>query len=419
LIITIDTLRADRLDSYGCGQYLTPEMDRFAQRGVTFSKMITQIPLTGPAHTSLMTGRYAHAHGGVRNTVYLHDSIPTFAEILRGAGYTTAAFVSGWTLRSQMCRLDRGFDRYDDHMTNRYAMINSERLADETVAAVGTWLKQQHDQPVFLWVHFFDPHNPYRPHPEFSSLSATPPFSARQGGKKLLRYNEEVAFTDRQAARVLRDFITARPQSSHLTVITADHGESFGDHNYWGHGRQVYDSNLLVPLIIHWDRLPCAGQIETLPVQTVDLMPTLLAAAGQQIATPQSDGHNLMPLLLRVQPREQLLSRRLYFETYPGAAKMVPAGLKRQITARPSKAGLMEQDVKYIYTPRTGRLEIFNTADDPVERRSLPFPPKQIGDVRQTLETWYAQPGQSTTTGTQSELTAEDIEILEKLGYVE
>jgi len=420
LLITVDTLRADRLDSYGCGQYLAPFIDRLARRSVQCAISITQIPLTGPAHSSLLTGRYAHSHGVVRNTIPLRDDVPTLAEILSANGYQTAAFISGWTLRSPVSHLDRGFAHYDERLTDRYKMLNLRRAADETTDAVLAWLeKADGERPLFLWVHYFDPHDPYRRREKFLTQARVPAYSRSLRSKKLENYNSDVAFVDRELERMVRGFDQARRGRRRLTIFTADHGESFGEQHYWGHGRRVYDSNLRVPLIFADAPGLAEGRLSTRPAQTVDVLPTILQALGKENLTPPVDGESLLPWLRAAAPAKASATRRLYFETYPGANKLLPRGIRRKVTVRPSRAGFLEGDLKVIFTPRSGRLEIYDLAVDPAESHPLDFAPPRFGNTREVLRSWFHKLEANTLTVEQPELSREDQETLETLGYLE
>jgi arylsulfatase A-like enzyme/Flp pilus assembly protein TadD len=283
LLITLDTTRADRLGSYGYTAAATPHLDRLAAAGIRFDQALSSVPLTLPSHASLMTGRQPYAHG-VRNNGYfvLRDETPTLAEAFAAAGYETAAFVSAFVLDRQF-GLAQGFSRYDDALDRGAgdgASLESERRGDRTVAAAVRWLSaRERTRPFFLWVHLFDPHDPYLP---------PPPFRERFAGRL---YDGEVAFTDALVGSLLEK--AADPMSPVLTVVAGDHGESLGDHGESTHGLFVYDGVLRVPLIISGAGV--APAVVRQQVRLIDVAATIADLAGLE-APAGAEGRSLRPL---------------------------------------------------------------------------------------------------------------------------
>ena len=281
ILITIDTLRADHLGCYGDAGAATPVLDRLARSGTRFAHVVAPVPLTLPSHASLLTGVTPLAHGVHDNVGFaLGTSMPTIAERFKSAGYETAAFVSGAPL-DRASGLARGFDQYDDLMTrggdaaaerrrvNR-AAVNNERRADETVAAVAEWLRQEpgaQTRPLFLWVHLFDPHAPY---------DAPEPFRTRFSDRP---YDGEIAFVDSQIGVLLDGVKRARQGRGALAAVTADHGEGLGEHGEPTHGLFVYDSTIRVPLILDGPGVPSGLVVERM-ARVIDVAPTLLDIAG-------------------------------------------------------------------------------------------------------------------------------------------
>jgi arylsulfatase A-like enzyme len=285
LLVTIDTLRADHVGCYGDGNAATPVMDGLASRGVRFAEAIAPVPLTLPSHASLLTATTPLVHGVRDNAGFvLGAAPPTVAEAFRAAGYSTAAFVSGFPV-SRRFGLGRGFDAYDDRFPRgddpaRPSYV--ERRADETVAAATEWLRgRQSDaiRPVFAWVHFFDPHAPYdAPEPYRSRFRQRP-------------YDGEIAFADAQLGALLAAWRSLRPGRDPLVVVAADHGEGLGEHGEPTHGLFIYDSTLRVPLIASGPGIP-AGRTVTGAVSLIDVAPTLLDFAGLP-PLKDSEGHSL------------------------------------------------------------------------------------------------------------------------------
>jgi len=278
LLITVDTLRPDAL-GWVSGKNATPAIDELAREGVRFRSAVAPVPLTLPSHVSVMTGMLPRRHGVHDNGQVVAKNQATLAKALRARGWTTGAFVSGFPLRRTF-GLDAGFDVYDDRMTSG-GEGGLERLASETTAAALAWATKA-KSPWFLWVHYYDPHEPYAPPRQFS----------RSGPRGA--YDGEVAYVDSAIAQLLRGLGPA-PARRRITVFTGDHGESLGEHNEIGHGFFLYDTTVLVPMILHAPgRL--APREEAAPGRLIDLAPTVL----DMLRLPPlagADGRTLVPLL--------------------------------------------------------------------------------------------------------------------------
>lgn len=264
VLITIDTLRADHVGCYGRASAMTPTLDEAATRGLRFEQAFAHVPLTLPSHASILTGQLPPQHRVRDNGAFrLSANTPVLTEVLAGAGYHTAAFVSGFPLDSRF-GLDRGFHLYDDRMLRgkpgRLPFV--ERPADRTTDAACQWLHQV-QTPFFLWVHYFDPHAPYQ---------AAPPPPPPQAGES--PYDGEIAFVDKELSRLLAS--VDRMQTA--VIITADHGEGLGDHGEDTHGLFIYDTTIRVPLIIVGPGIRPAVVSE--PAMLVDIAPTILSLAG-------------------------------------------------------------------------------------------------------------------------------------------
>jgi len=285
VLVTIDTLRADRVGVDGGPQGVTPALDALGRAGVVFLDATAHAPLTLPSHASILTGRYPVSHGVHDNSGFaLADSTPTLADALHGAGYHTAAFVSSYVLR-RATGLARGFDVYDDRFEGigrtHLTTTTLERKAAETAREAAAWMRNA-PHPFFLWVHFYDPHAPY---------DAPPAFAARFPGRP---YDAEVAAADFGVATLLGAIAPDR-RAATLVVATGDHGESLGEHGESEHGLLLYDATLHVPLIVQGAGL-AEGVSVRRQVRHVDLVPTIAELAGVRI--PGSvDGVSLAPLL--------------------------------------------------------------------------------------------------------------------------
>jgi arylsulfatase A-like enzyme/cytochrome c-type biogenesis protein CcmH/NrfG len=292
LLITLDTLRADRVGCYGYDQAETPVIDRLADEGVRFAHAVSAVPMTLPAHCTIMTGLYPPAHGVRDNGIFrLTGEHLTLAESLKQHDYATAAFLAAFVLDARY-GLDQGFDHYDDDLTLRHRLPtptvphNPQRPADVVVDAALAWLEAYDaagaEQPYFLWVHLFDPHLPYKP-PE--------PFAGRYRDRP---YDGEVAFVDEQIGRLFTGLAALGLADSTVTVLVGDHGEGLGDHGEPTHRQLVYESTMRVPMILHAPGVVGPGQvIEEAAVGIVDIMPTILDLLGLG-AAETGDGRSIL-----------------------------------------------------------------------------------------------------------------------------
>lgn len=337
VVVSIDTLRPDRLGCYGGSLADTPAIDALSREGIRFQNAFTPVPLTLPAHWTILTGLQPWHHGVVDNGMTLsRPPAATLAERFAGAGYDTAAFVSAFVLHRTF-GLDRGFSRYDDGPAADAALgqlLHESSPADERVDRALSWLRRERTQPFFLWLHLFDPHAPYAPPPGFRAR-----FRDRL-------YDGEVAFVDTQVARLLSALVRAGLKEKTLVVLLSDHGESLGEHGEETHGLLLYDATLRVPLILRLPGKLAAGQVRTDPVTLADVAPTILSLAGLP-ATPGIDGRDLFG------PEESSV-RAI------GAVSEAP---RRRLGWAPLIA-VREGGWKLISAPRP---ELYRVSDDPAE----------------------------------------------------
>jgi arylsulfatase A-like enzyme/Flp pilus assembly protein TadD len=271
LLVTIDTLRADALGSYG-GRAATPTLDRLAAAGARFTFAHAHAVVTLPSHTTILTGGVPYEHGMRDNSGFrVKDGTATLATRLKAAGFATGAFVGGFPLTKRF-GLAPGFDVYDDQIPELEGDVTftmPERRADEVVARATAWIGGTTGR-FFAWVHVFDPHSPYKPPADLAAAYALQP------------YDGEVAFVDR-ALGPLVDRLASLPRPT-LVIVTSDHGESLGEHGEMTHGMFAYEATLHVPLIVARVEPGASDQtrgvvIDT-PVRHVDIAPTVLEAVG-------------------------------------------------------------------------------------------------------------------------------------------
>jgi choline-sulfatase len=269
LLITIDTLRADRLGAYGYARARTPNLDALANGGTTFDRAYSASPVTLPSHATLLTGRYPPGHGSRDNGMRMSADTPTLATTLQPRGLKTAAFVAAFPLDHQF-GLNRGFGVYGDRIPRSSdGRIANERPASQVVDDAVAWLKQVAPPAAaappafFLWVHLFEPHAPYGD-----------PSSGRMVDE---RYDEEIATADREIGRLLGALGQARQDT--IVVATGDHGEAFGEHGEYAHSIFVYDTTLRVPLFISGPGVRAATRVAD-PVTLADVAPTVMRLLG-------------------------------------------------------------------------------------------------------------------------------------------
>lgn len=387
LLITLDTTRADRLGCYGYADGRTPALDALAAAGTRFSRAVTPVPLTTPAHSSILTGTYPTVHGVHNNGGYrLPEAMPTLATVLHQRGYRCAAFVSSFTVDSRF-GFDRGFELYDDRFAadSPFKGQNAERRAGETEAALAPWLERHARERFFVWVHFYDPHLPYDPPEPWRSQFAGQP------------YDGEVAYMDEAVGAVLSRLRRLGVLDDTLVVACGDHGEAFGEHGERGHGIFLYEPTLRVPLLMSAPgRLP-AGRAVTSRARLVDVMPTILdllsipAPAGLQ-------GRSLLPVIRG----EETGDRDAYLETfYP-----------RENFGWSEYTGLLRADWKYLQAPQP---ELYDLAADPGEERNLYLPRnRQARELRRELQSLILH-GAPTR---RAELSPEERSRLTSLGYL-
>jgi choline-sulfatase len=286
-LITIDTLRADHVHCYGYKQVKTPALDALARDGIRFEQAFTASPITNTSHASILTGLLPSSHGVTDFGVPLSPANPTLAGLLHRQRYHTAAFIGAVILDSKTLApgFDRGFDFYDnfpEHPTSKSRWGRLERRGMEVVRHAETWLSQHPAGPHFLWVHLYDPHDPYEP-PE--------PYSRIYKGHL---YDGEIAYADSALANFIAYLKKTGRYRNSIIVVVGDHGEGLGEHHEDTHGIFLYDSTTHVPLILKLAHELNAGVVVDAQVTTLDIAPTILDLAGAP-AFEKTDGGSLKP----------------------------------------------------------------------------------------------------------------------------
>jgi arylsulfatase A-like enzyme/Flp pilus assembly protein TadD len=341
ILVTVDTLRTDRLGCYGGRLIHTPAFDALAADGVLFEKAFTPMPLTAPSHATMMTGRYPISHGlRLNGTSILSDSETTLAEIARSRGMRTGAVVSCLVLASRF-GLNQGFDFYYDEgisgTSEGHGLWYDERKAVKSVARAEKWLEAESDRPFFLWLHLFDPHHPYDPPPPFKQNYRTHP------------YDGEVVYVDRALGGFFRKVKDLGLYDDSLIILAGDHGESLGEHQESFHGTFVYDVTTHVPLIVRAPGGRRGARVADI-ASTMDIMPTALDAIGAPIPA-NVEGFSLLPAVMG---GGRVPARTIYLETIYPSATYGWAEVK----------GIRMPNFKLIDLPRP---ELYDVEDDPRE----------------------------------------------------
>ncbi len=302
IIVTLDTTRADHIGCYGNNNIETPVMDRLAKEGVRFDRLYASAPITLPNHASILTGTHPAFHGARNNgTFKVDESITTAAEIFKNRGYQTAGFIASFPLLARF-GLDQGFDVYDDRIEEgkeKRTFLFQERRAEDVNRAVFNWLDKRQDGPFFVWVHYFDPHFSYEaPSPYREKYFFEP-------------YDGEIAYADAQLGELLSRFREKGLLENAIVVVTADHGESLGEHKEKTHAILIYYATVQVPLIIWAPGILPAGQVEEDLVRSIDILPTVLDYADIEVPS-DVQGVSLRPL---IEDREDSLDLIAYTET--------------------------------------------------------------------------------------------------------
>jgi len=306
LLITIDTLRADHLSSYGYHLQTSPVIDGLASEGVRFDRAYSVIPLTGPSHFSIFTSRYPQEHGARINGVAAPNETKWLflPQILQKLGYTNLAYVSAWPLTSHLTHLDRWFAIYDEDLTRKYQVFNSSRYAEDVTPRAVSWLNQQSARrPFFMWVHYFDPHSPYSWKETFGSPKPSGNKSPRMEWRsssirqRIRNYDSEIGYTDHHVGQLLEAIDRNDLRESTLVVLTSDHGEALGEKGYVGHGRRLYESILRVPLIMRFPHRVPKGKVIRENVSLLDVTPTVLGLVTRNTSEIEKSfaGLNLLP----------------------------------------------------------------------------------------------------------------------------
>jgi arylsulfatase A-like enzyme len=455
LLVTLDTTRADHMGIYGNQQVLTEHFDRIAKEGALFTDASAVAAVTGPSHTSMFSGSGPWDHGVLLNGVPIPEDRPVLAELLYGAGYSTAAFVSAYVLDSKL-GFGRGFEVYDDDfgwirggdrvlfarlmgMVSRHLEPDEvlERRGGDTVDLALQWMDTQ-DQGWFAWVHLFDAHGPYTPPPPFDTryYEGDPRDPANTSMQQatdiaaylkpslegitdlryvLASYAGEVSYADSQLGRLLAAIDTQNT----IVVVIGDHGESLGEHGVWfNHGDDVYESSVHVPFALRWPgHIPPGTRIAT-PFEGTDLAPTVLSLIG--LVPPESmTGASAAGALISGPAFSRIEARSMCFDRKANQEERAAGRIK---DPKYRMVGLRGPQSRYVQRELDGAREYFELATDPLGLDDIFELKMQTSEGREGLDILKTHAevlfGSDATARSAMETSEEERLRLEALGYL-
>lgn len=438
VLITIDTLRANHLEYLGYAKPTSPVTEELASRAVVFREAVAQFPLTTPSHASILTGRYVRSHGATGNAVPIHPSVTLLSEILQQSGYTTAGFVTSPIVGSKY-GFDKGFDYFVERNRGDFAKsslsdwLGQLRLPriwlrltdlDRTTAATVRWVDRGAPTPFFLWIHQIAPHASYAPpfsyerewdthpsrivpsHDDIHKINAgeiTP--DETDLAHIVALYDAEIAFTETLLERVFDALRRHGLFENTLIVFTADHGESLYDRSgYIGHGRKLFDEEIVVPLFFYGPGLlPQARTIDE-PVETIHIAPTILEFLG----LPPEPSFQGMSLWSIIAP-----------DLAAGDRPSHPPEEKPAFAINGAGRAIRYGGWKYVEMDEPpGSEELYDLSADPGEVRNLvAAEPDKAAELRGLLRAWDASV--PVVRSGDYELDQESIEALRTLGYID
>jgi arylsulfatase A-like enzyme len=443
VLVSIDTLRADRLGCYGHTRDVSPAIDDLAAEGVRFANAFSQTSWTLPSHMSVMTSRYPRVHGVQNDRRALSDSVTTLAEVFDRTGYDTAAFVSTIYLTKQF-GFSQGFDEYHELITRgkRGAADAGAMRADRITNEAIEWLRKPKAGPTFLFVHYFDPHMDYTPPSPFDKLFDAdyqgpangrhrwlsryikyfpiPPARIAERDLKHVKalYDGEIRYTDQQLGRLIATVKETLDMDNTIIVLFSDHGEEFDEHGSMeGHGWTLFDEELHVPVIV---RLPAGahgGKVVDEAIELIDVPTTILGLAGLS-APIRFQGQDHSPLILGDSDGSGARGKELIF------AELSRHNIERQ--------ALRGERYKLIRTTSSGKnlfggkidsgTLFFDLSEDPLEQENRYDPENPIVQqferlLDRKLERLSRRANRAPA-GQKVQVSEEDLEILRRLGYV-
>ena len=389
VLISIDTIRADHMSVYGYERPTTPHLERLAESSVAFDAAYATSSTTGPSHATLFTGLYAPRHGVNANAVALGETHVTLAEVLREHGFDTAGIIGSFVLDGRF-GFAQGFDVFQQdfdlgggkfkatHWEGIRLKEGFDRRASDTTARALTWLESARDtsKPFFLFLHYFDPHEPYVPPEPYRSSFVQDESDAVQN------YDAEIAYTDAQIGRFLDALDAMGLRQQTLVIVTSDHGQGLGQHNELYHAVNIYEESVRAPLLMGGPGIVVPQRRAEL-FEQVDVLPTVLGLLG--IESPAGvDGEDLSALLRNEAPAAHPSAAFVYRQYYPRRHQVRGARVGGE------QFGVRQEHWKLIDGP--GGTELYDLATDPHELTNVYAAEPIVGTrLREALEAWRAR----------------------------
>ena len=421
VLVSLDTVRADHLSTYGYFRETTPHLDELAQESLLFERCMAPMSTTLPSHTSMFTGVWPLEHGVMANIkkaeVYVrNERLLSLAEVFEGAGYQTGAFVAAFPLRSG-AGLDVGFDRYGE-IQGEARERSAEEVTDEALA----WIAELGESPFFLWVHYFDPHSPYVEHPETGSFEVSDAlkewlvsraFTLRAHRELVKRgtrgrlidafeaanlYDAELRYMDHHFGRLLEVLRSREDWERTVLAVIGDHGDGLNQHGTPGHG-YIWNEQLHVPFLLRVPGMPAGRFAPT--VSVVDLAPTLLARLQVQVPSKF---------------QSQLRGVDLLAESFEPRPVVATTSARKERTDNLDEASLITDRWKYVRRGTMGA-SLFDLIEDPYELRDVSVLYPDLCDELDALLSSQMAGQTSRGTGHTRPATQDEIDGLKALGY--
>lgn len=415
VIITVDTLRYDRLSFLGYSRPTSPNIDRLLAEGVHFTQARVTEPLTSPSMCSMITSLHPHEHGSSRNGLGVRPGLPSLSKVLQRRGYRTAAIIGNWTLKDKLSGLGEHFEEFQELFSRKrwFGLIGAEATGEDLTAAALEWLEDHvsgsdSGKPYLLWVHYVEPHEPYKFQSEFAARLG---FGKRRNTSDSDRYDTEVAFVDHVIGKLM-ERVRTLPRSP-LVIFASDHGQSLGEHNYWGHGRHLYDVTLRIPMSFTWPGRLEPRRIDSL-ASILDVAPTIFGLAGWPIPAPFR-GFDWSPVLRG--EAEAPAERTTFHQAHKGAFH--PGENRRARQQGLLEIGIVESGHKEILRTKSGRRRTFDLAVDPGELTSSV---RLRTDASAELQDWLSQVEAGLAASDDlplPDLDEESVDKLRALGYID
>ena len=416
MIVSIDTLRADHVSAYGYSRSTTPNLDVLISDGVRFDRARTIEPLTGPALVSMLTSIHPHEHGASRNGLRMRSGLASLPKALQTNGYQTVAYVGNWTLRDKLSGLAEHFESYNEVLTRArwWGLVRREADAEDLTDSAIEWLESNAGgtsvQPFFMWVHYVEPHAPYRLHRDYlEQLDLSPSDNLTPENK----YDTEIAFVDASIGRLLDFMDGAKLDENTIVVFVSDHGESLGEHGYWGHGRHLFEATLRIPMSITWKGQLRPGSIEA-PSLIIDLAPTILGLIEEE--GPSSfEGFDWTGVF---SGDAAPMDRPTLYQAHRGA---VMSKHESDLARRSGllEVGIIHDEKKEVFHVGKNRRQFYDLAADPLELQDLS---EKKETPTEGLMTWMRTVFDGLVAVEDSPpepLDEESVEVLRSLGYVD